>query len=119
MSRTEKLPVMTFALLSAVGLSSCHFMTKNISLMRDTVGPAREDVVAVEAGRRSPATSAPQATAAPTKPRKITHKVQSGESISLLAARYKVSQSDLLRANKMTPDQADKIRIGQELIIPR
>ncbi|WP_199271726.1 N-acetylmuramoyl-L-alanine amidase [Paraglaciecola sp. L3A3] len=45
-----------------------------------------------------------------------THKVRSGESLSLLAQRYNVPISQLKRANKMN---SDVVKIGQVLTIPR
>lgn len=45
-----------------------------------------------------------------------THKVRSGESLSLLAQRYKVRVSTLKKANNLN---TDVVRIGQVLTIPR
>lgn len=45
-----------------------------------------------------------------------THKVRSGESLSLLAQRYKVQVSTLKKANNLN---TDVVRIGQVLTIPR
>ncbi|MEP1385788.1 MAG: N-acetylmuramoyl-L-alanine amidase [Paraglaciecola sp.] len=45
-----------------------------------------------------------------------THKVRSGESLSLLAQRYKVRVSSLKKANNLN---TDVVRIGQVLTIPR
>lgn len=47
---------------------------------------------------------------------KRTHKVRSGESLSLLAQRYNVRVSQLKAANNM---RTDIVRIGQILTIPR
>ncbi|MCC2617708.1 N-acetylmuramoyl-L-alanine amidase [Aestuariibacter halophilus] len=44
-----------------------------------------------------------------------THKVQSGESLSLLAQRYNVRVSEIKAANNLT---SDMVRIGQVLTIP-
>ena len=44
-----------------------------------------------------------------------THKVQSGESLSLLAQRYNVKISSIKQANNLT---SDVVRIGQILTIP-
>ncbi|WP_370240240.1 N-acetylmuramoyl-L-alanine amidase [Marisediminitalea sp.] len=44
-----------------------------------------------------------------------THKVRSGESLSLLAQRYNVKVSSIKRANNLT---SDMVRIGQVLTIP-
>jgi N-acetylmuramoyl-L-alanine amidase len=45
-----------------------------------------------------------------------THRVRSGESLSLLAQRYNVPVSQLKRANKL---RSDVVKIGQVLTIPR
>ncbi|WP_298442095.1 N-acetylmuramoyl-L-alanine amidase [uncultured Ferrimonas sp.] len=45
-----------------------------------------------------------------------THKVKSGESLSLIARRYGVSLTSLKQANKLS---SNNIRIGQKLVIPR
>lgn len=50
------------------------------------------------------------------KQEKRTHKVRSGESLSLLAQRYNVPISQLKRANNL---RSDVVRIGQVLTIPR
>lgn len=44
-----------------------------------------------------------------------THRVQSGESLSLLAKRYNISVNNLKKANNL---QSDIVRIGQILTIP-
>lgn len=45
-----------------------------------------------------------------------THKVRSGESLSLLAQRYNVKVSSIMSANNLS---SDRVRIGQVLTIPR
>lgn len=45
-----------------------------------------------------------------------THRVRSGESLSLLAQRYNVSVNNLKKANNL---RSDMVRIGQVLTIPR
>lgn len=44
------------------------------------------------------------------------HKVQSGESLSVIAKRYGVSVNNLKKANNL---RSDVVRIGQHLVIPR
>ncbi|WP_417761761.1 N-acetylmuramoyl-L-alanine amidase [Shewanella sp.] len=46
----------------------------------------------------------------------VTHKVASGESLSVISARYNVSISAIKKANGL---KSDVVRIGQKLIIPR
>ncbi|WP_028115764.1 N-acetylmuramoyl-L-alanine amidase [Ferrimonas senticii] len=45
-----------------------------------------------------------------------THKVKSGESLSVIAQRYGVSLADLKQANKL---RSNTLHIGQQLVIPR
>ena len=46
----------------------------------------------------------------------VLHKVESGQTISAIAAAYKVSSSAIMEANGLkNPNQ---LRVGQELIIP-
>jgi len=45
----------------------------------------------------------------------VKHRVQSGESLSLLAQRYSVTVTDIKKANSL---RSDVVRIGQVLIIP-
>lgn len=46
----------------------------------------------------------------------VSHKVRSGESLSVIAHRYQISVSSLKKANNL---KSNSIRIGQKLIIPR
>lgn len=46
----------------------------------------------------------------------VEHKVRSGESLSVIAQRYRISVSKLKQANNL---KSNNIRIGQKLIIPR
>ncbi|NNE04869.1 MAG: LysM peptidoglycan-binding domain-containing protein [Xanthomonadales bacterium] len=46
---------------------------------------------------------------------RITHRVRSGESLSVIARRYKVSQRDLQVWNKISDPH--KLRAGQELVV--
>ncbi len=65
-------------------------------------------------------TPTPRPTEAPiptdTPPGQIIHVVESGETLSSLAARYGVSVEAIVQANGL--EDPSKIRTGQELIIP-
>jgi N-acetylmuramoyl-L-alanine amidase len=59
---------------------------------------------------------APQAPAAPAPSGAATHRVRPGENLTLIARRYGVRLSDLMRANDLRRDAA--LRIGQTLAVP-
>ncbi|NJO81481.1 MAG: LysM peptidoglycan-binding domain-containing protein [Blastochloris sp.] len=44
--------------------------------------------------------------------------VESGDTLSGIAEQFDVSVVDIIDANGLTPDEADSLQIGQELIIP-
>lgn len=83
---------------------------------------------ATATGTPEPPTATPEATATATAepptatpepqagPRRYT--VQPGDTFRAIAERFGVSVADLLRANDLTPAQADSLRVGQELAIP-
>ena len=49
---------------------------------------------------------------------KKTHTVESGQSPSVIAAKYGVSTAALMKANNLTEESAKKLRPGQKLVIP-
>lgn len=73
---------------------------------------------AAVAGRSLPAASPPASTIrpAPQMPRLITHKVQPGESLSMLARKYGVPMSRLREINAL---KSDNLLIGQVLKVPQ
>ena len=54
----------------------------------------------------------------PPPPTPRTYTVQAGDTLRGIAAQFNVSVPDLLRANNLTPAQADSLRPGQVLTIP-
>jgi LysM repeat protein len=60
-------------------------------------------------------TAAPP-TAAPAGPR--TYTVQPGDTLGGIARQFGVSVPALIKANNLTPAQADSLRVGQKLVIP-
>jgi murein DD-endopeptidase MepM/ murein hydrolase activator NlpD len=60
-------------------------------------------------------TTGPAATK-PARPEVCTHSVRSGESISRIAIRYRVSRGALIDANRLVDPHA--LRSGQRLIVP-
>ena len=55
-------------------------------------------------------------TAAPAGPRKYT--VQPGDTLLSIARMFDTTVPAIVKANKLTPEQADALRVGQELVIP-
>lgn len=117
--------------VGALGLSSCKLFKKNYEIMSDRVTPAIEDDVIVETPSGAPymANDAPvpsagasaAAVAAPARTyagggMEIT--IAPGDTLSGIASRYGVSTAALIQANNMTPQDADRIRAGQKLIVP-
>lgn len=76
---------------------------------------ARPTAVEVAATPTPTPTSAPTATATPP-PTPIIHKVESGESLGVIADKYRSTAREIAEANAMTVN--DMIHPGQELIIP-
>lgn len=72
------------------------------------------------------ATPAATATATPEPPTATPeppaggqrYTVEPGDTARAIAERFGVTVAELLEANDLTPEQADSLRIGQELIIP-
>ena len=72
--------------------------------------------------RPSPEPSATPTPEPSATPQPVTgsqrYTVQDGDTFSAIAERFGVSVAAMLQANGMTPEQADTLRIGQELVIP-
>lgn len=71
-------------------------------------------------------TVTPEPTAAPTEapteapapPQQRRYTVEPGDTLRSIAERFEVTVPALLEANNLTPEEADSLRVGQELIIP-
>ncbi|MGQ9925334.1 MAG: LysM peptidoglycan-binding domain-containing protein [Chloroflexaceae bacterium] len=93
-----------------------------------TPGASPEATATLEASATPAPTATPEPTAtleptatpappvAPTEGQRYV--VQAGDTFRAIAERFGVSVADLLRANNLTPEQADNLRVGQELVIP-
>jgi len=58
-------------------------------------------------------------TAAPAPPAaRRTYTVQPGDTLLSIAKQFKTTVTAIVEANKLTPQQADALRVGQELVIP-
>jgi LysM repeat protein len=57
-------------------------------------------------------------TPTPQPAARRTYVVQRGDTLRGIADQFNVSVQALLEANNLTPEQADSLRVGQELVIP-
>jgi LysM repeat protein len=57
-----------------------------------------------------------EAPAPPSGQRKYT--VQPGDTLLSIARKFDTTVPALIKANKLTPEEADALRVGQELVIP-
>lgn len=80
----------------------------------DSVSSTVSSLLRSGGGSRSSSSSG--TTRRPTSGQGVVHKVEAGQTLSAIAAAYKVSSSVIMEANGMkNPNQ---LRVGQELIIP-
>jgi LysM repeat protein len=91
--------------------------------LKSRVGPSQQENVPAPhwGSAKSPGTktAAPKTAAIPKtalKPAVCTHTVRSGESISRIAARYRVTRAALVQANQLV--KPDALRSGQRLSVP-
>jgi len=95
--------------------------TKQIeALARDT--NAQLQTLAQAIGKPPPATTRVTAADPNQTPQNVgpgeVYIVKPGESLSKIAARFKVSVSEIEKLNNLTPADANKLREGQSLFIP-
>jgi LysM repeat protein len=65
-----------------------------------------------------PPTAVPP-TAAPAPPAaQRTYTVQPGDTLLAIAKKFNTTVTAIVKANKLTPQQADALRVDQELVIP-
>jgi LysM repeat protein len=58
-------------------------------------------------------------TAAPAPPAaQRTYTVQPGDTLLSIAEEFNTTVTAIIEANNLTPEQADSLRVGQELVIP-
>jgi len=58
-------------------------------------------------------------TAAPAPPAaQRTYTVQPGDTLLSIAEKFNTTVTAIVKANNLTPQQADALRVGQELVIP-
>jgi membrane-bound lytic murein transglycosylase D len=102
----------------ALGLPAGTLAALNPELRRQAT-PKRAYDLRVPAGREesllAQVGSLPEWTPPPA-PRSATHRVRSGETLSVIAHRYGTSVSAIMRANGLS--SANRLRVGQRLRIP-
>jgi LysM repeat protein len=109
-------------------------MTATATLSATVLPSATATVVSPTAAATQTATAAPTATptvtpeptavpptpipptAAPAAPR--TYTVQPGDTLLSIAEEFNTTVTAIVEANNLTPQQADALRVGQELVIP-
>jgi LysM repeat protein len=57
-------------------------------------------------------------TAAPAPAAQRTYTVQPGDTLLSIAQKFDTTVTAIIEANNLTPQQADALRVGQELVIP-
>jgi LysM repeat protein len=81
-----------------------------------TAEPTSEPTVAPTA---TPEPTAVPPTAAPAPPAaQRTYTVQPGDTLLSIAEKFNTTVTAIVKANNLTPQQADALRVGQELVIP-
>ena len=102
----------------ALGLEAGTLAALNPELRRQAT-PKRAYDLRVPAGREesllAQVGTLPEWTPPPA-PRYATHRVRSGETLSVIARRYGTSVSAIMRANGLS--SANRLRVGQRLRIP-
>lgn len=99
--------------VTLAALYATNGLSETNSVIRDgqtLIIPAPGQTMAVAA---SPQVSAPAATH-----RAGSYTVATGDTLSSIARRHGISTAALIQANGLTSETADKIRIGQTIIIP-
>lgn len=109
----------TWILVIIVAALHCAAISALLVLQGCATPDAREERRRVEALPELPPVLEPDPmppVAVPAEPDTKTYTVREGDSVSLIAHRYNVSQSEILALNRL--DDPDKIRVGQTLILP-
>jgi len=82
-----------------------------------TIAPTAAATAPPEPTAAPPTTIPPTAAPAPpAAPR--TYTVQPGDTLLSIAKKFNTTVTAIVKANKLTPKQADSLRVGQELVIP-
>jgi membrane-bound lytic murein transglycosylase D len=102
-------------LAECAGIDGEAFRELNPALRRYTLPEGGADV-RVPKGTGEPFRAAVAAVPPEKRVRLVLHEVARGETLSIVAAKYHVSTSDLMAANHLS--NANKLYVGQKLVVP-
>ena len=89
---------------------------KSANNLTDTRLTAGQELIIPGPGWSAEAPAAPSTTAAEVTAQGETYKVQTGDTPRGIANKFKITEKELIAANKLT--RADRLQINQTLIIP-
>jgi LysM repeat protein len=85
--------------------------------IESTAAPTAAATAPPEPTTAPPTTIPPTAAPAPPAAPRI-YTVQPGDTLLSIAKKFNTTVTAIVKANKLTPKQADSLRVGQELVIP-
>ena len=97
------------------GTTMTKLMQQN-SLKKEGVWVGQKIKVPAGSNIAATATSTAKSKTASSKPKRVTHTVKRGDTLTKIAASYGVSMSKIQQANKM---KSGEVQIGQTLVIPQ
>lgn len=97
------------------GTTMTKLMQQN-SLKKEGVWVGQKLKVPAGSNIAATATSTAKNKTASSKPKRVTHTVKRGDTLTKIAASYGVSMSKIQQANKM---KSGEVQIGQTLVIPQ
>lgn len=97
------------------GTTMTKLMQQN-SLKKEGVWVGQKLKVPAGSNIAATATSTAKSNTASSKPKRVTHTVKRGDTLTKIAASYGVSMSKIQQANKM---KSGEVQIGQTLVIPQ
>lgn len=97
------------------GTTMTKLMQQN-SLKKEGVWVGQKLKVPAGSNIAATATSTAKSKTASSKPKRVTHTVKRGDTLTKIAASYGVSMSKIQQANKM---KSGEVQIGQTLVIPQ
>ncbi len=84
-----------------------------------TAAPTEPPTATPEPPTATPEPPTPEPpTPEPAQPGPRTYRVESGDTLRGIAEQFGVSVQSIIEANNLTPEQADALQVGRELVIP-